>query len=110
MEATIKVGDILAGTWGYSMTIPVFFKVTKITPKRVKLAQYDGRMVQSTDGGYFQQGYEMPDFTDYQGEAVGMWRTCSYNGEPYLRVRMSNGEHVIADAWNGKPVCADYMD
>ena len=110
METTIKVGDILAGTWGCTMTIPVFFKVTKITPKQVKLAQYDGLMVQPTDGGYGQQGYEMPDFTRGQGDAVGMWRTCSYNGKPYLRVRMSNGEHVIPDVWDGKPVWADYMD
>jgi len=106
----IKVGDILAGTWGYGMTIPAFFKVTKITPKRVKMIQYDGEMIESADGGYFQRGYEVPDWNDEQGEAVGIVKTSEWNGEEYLWVRMSNGQHLIADPWDGKPVYADYMD
>ena len=105
----LKVGDILAGTWGCGMTIPAFFKVTKITPKRVKMAQYDGKMIESADGGYFQRGYEVPNYNDEQGEAVGIWHTTEW-GEEYLWVRMSNGQHLIAEPWDEKPVYADYMD
>ena len=105
----IKVGDILAGTWGWGMTIPAFFKVTKITPKRVEMIQYDGKMIESADGGYFQRGYEVPNYSDAQGVARGTWRVTEY-GEHYLWVRMSNGQHLIANLWNEKPVYADYMD
>ena len=60
MKTNIKVGDILAGTTGYSMVIPIFYKVVGITDKRLKVVELCSRMVQSTDGGYNQQGYEMP--------------------------------------------------
>ena len=105
----LKVGDILAGTWGATMVIPAFFKVTKITPKRVQMIEYDGQMVQSADGGYFQRGYEMPDFNDARGVASGMVRTTEW-GDSYLWVKMSNGTHLIAEPWDGKAVYADYMD
>ena len=102
----IKVGDILAGTWGYSMVIPAFFRVVKITPKRIKVVEYDGVMVSSPDG-YNQQGYEMPDWDKPQGERIATlledW------GEPAVRVASSAG-HVYARLWDGQPVWADYCD
>ena len=54
----IKVGDILAGTWGYSMVIPVFYQVVKVTDKRIKLVELEKRMV--SHDGYGQRGYEVP--------------------------------------------------
>ena len=91
------------------MTIPEFFKVTKVTEKRMQMIQYDGRMIRSADGGYFQRGYEVPDFSNPQGKAVGTIKQ-SESGYTYLWVRMSNGGHLIADHWDGQPVYADYMD
>lgn len=102
MEITnFKVGDILAGTWGWSMTIPAFFKVVKVTAKRLLLEEYDGRMVSSD--GYGQQGYEMPDFTRSRGEKYGR-----IEGD-YVVVG-SRSETVLLKMWDGKPVWADYMD
>lgn len=102
MEITnFKVGDVLAGTWGWSMTIPAFFKVVRKTAKRLVLEEYDGRMVSSD--GYGQQGYEMPDFTRPLGEKLGR-----VEGD-YVIVG-SRSETVLLKLWDGKPVWADYMD
>jgi len=41
----VKVGDILAGTWGYSMRLVSFFKVKKVTPKQVVLQELKSQWV-----------------------------------------------------------------
>lgn len=96
-----KVGDILAGTWGYSMTIPAFFKVVKVTAKRLRLEEYDGRMISSD--GYGQRGYEVPDFTRCKGEKVGRIE------DDYVVVG-SKWDTILLKRWDGRPVWADYMD
>ena len=35
----VKEGDVLAGSWGYSMTLWSFVRVQKVTPKQVVLAE-----------------------------------------------------------------------
>ena len=35
----VKEGDILAGSWGYSMTLWSFVRVAKVTPKQVVLEE-----------------------------------------------------------------------
>lgn len=101
METTIKVGDILAGTWGYSMVIPAFYKVVKVTPKRLKLMEYDGRMI--SHDGFGQQGYEVPDFTKERGEVLGRVK-----GD-WIIVGSKYSTRLL-QKWDGQPVWADYMD
>lgn len=96
-----QIGDILAGTWGWSMTIPAFFKVVRKTEKRLVLEEYDGRMISSD--GYGQQGYEVPDFTRSMGERMGR-----IDGN-YVIVG-SRYNTILLKKWDGNPVWADYMD
>ena len=46
----VKVGDIFHGTWGYDMTIPEFYQVTKVTKASVKLRRLSTEVV--SGGGY----------------------------------------------------------
>lgn len=48
----IKVGDILSGSWGYSMTIAEFYKVTKIvSPCRIEMVEIGSDLISADRGG-----------------------------------------------------------
>ena len=48
----IKAGDILSGSWGYSMTIAEFYKVTKIvSPCRIEMVEIGTDLVSADRGG-----------------------------------------------------------
>lgn len=96
-----KVGDMLAGTWGATMVIPAFYKVVRLTPKRLVLEEYDGRMINSD--GFGQQGYEVPDYSRPKGQKMGRI-------EGGYVVVGSRYDTVLLKKWNGQPVWADYMD
>jgi len=102
----VKVGDILAGTLGYSMVIPCFYVVTKVTAKGIKMYEVEKNITG-------QQGYETPaePIRPRYGELVpnevfakpckdwdGHWKT----GGRY--------DHRYVSKWDGQPVWADYMD
>lgn len=105
----INVGDIYYGTWGYSMIIPAFFRVTRKTAKRVEVVELEKEMYQSTDGGYFQQGYERPK-EPYMARRNGDGpKLCKTDGA-YVVVPIGYGTRVYARKWDGERVWADYMD
>lgn len=99
----IKIGDILAGTHGWTMTIPHFYMVVGKTEKRLKVVKMGHRMV--SHDGYGQQGYEMPGEIDLDEKPKlarldkwGSWVVGSKYDTEYM------------NKWNGKPIWADYMD
>ena len=100
----IKVGDILAGTWGYSMIIPEFFEVTGKTAKTLKVRRLEKEMLRPNACG--QQGYEVPaeplrdDVSPFSGTA----RMSVHGG---LFVKM---EYAHVKKWDGRKIWADYMD
>lgn len=106
METTIKVGDILAGTWGATMVIPEFFEVTGKTAKTLKVRRVAKEMLKPNACG--QQGYEVPceplrdDLRGFEGTA----RQAEWS----WYVKMEYGTRVFVEKWNGRPVWADYMD
>lgn len=102
----IKVGDILSGTWGYSMTIPCFYKVTKVTPTGVKVIELDKFMSQSGDGGYNQMGWELPRLSSTRRGATEQLARCI--GEGYKIGSRYDARYLRP--WNGSPVWANYMD
>lgn len=109
MNEEIKVGDILAGTWGYSMTIPCFYKVTKITPTGCKVVELDKYMSQSTDGGYNQEGYEMPRPDVVRGHATE--ELARYWGDGEYKVGSSKSYTArYIRKWDGQAVWANYCD
>lgn len=104
MKDLVKVGDILYGMWHYSMHYPVWFRVTKVTDKQARAVRLYSRLVQATDGGYGQQGYEAPD-ENREREGVHIIRKTKYGlatGSKYNYFRL---EH-----WDGNPIWADHMD
>ena len=110
MTNEIKVGDILAGTWGYSMTIPCFYRVTKITPTGCKVIELAKYMSQSTDGGYNQQGYELPlktlkerDAKEQLARYIPKWDEFKVGSSKQYTARYIH-------KWNGQPIWANYMD
>lgn len=105
MKTTIKVGDILAGTWGYSMVIPCFYKVIKLTEKRAKVIELGRRMV--SDDGYGQRGYEVP--TDYPKDWGKEEQARPYKDGEYWLVGSRYSLRFLSK-WDGKPIWADYMD
>ncbi len=102
----IKVGDILFGMWHYSMHFPVFFKVTKVNAKTATAVRLGSRMVQPTDGGYGQQGYEAPDETRIWSEnhLIRVGKRGLETGS-YARYN-----HYSLEKWDGRPIWADHMD
>ena len=103
----IEKGDILSGTWGYGITIPRWAIVEKVTPKTVVVTELEKQMVQDTDGGYRQMGYEMPV------------KPFVRKGKPLRRAKRSDnywGEYIewnqysMLSKWDGKPIHANYMD
>ena len=51
----VKVGDVFSGEWGYNMTIPEFFQVTKVTKSSVYLRPLKKNIV---SGGGFEGNLE----------------------------------------------------
>lgn len=103
----LNVGDIVYGMWHYSMHYPVFFKVTKVSDKRAKAVRLFGKMVKPTDGGYGQQGYEIPDEHRQWGEDEHIIREGKHGLETGSYQRCN---HYSLEKWNGEPIWADYMD
>lgn len=104
----IKVGDILVGMWHYTMHFPVWFRVTKVTAKSAKAVRLGSRMVQPTDGGYGQQGYEVPDENELwydRGEATIRQGKRGLETGSYAR-----HDHYNLEKWDGQPIWADHMD
>ena len=108
----IKVGDILCGMWHYSMHYPVWFRVTKVTAKRAEAERLMSKMVEATDGGYGQQGYEVPDETRimddwYSHNSVHIIREGKRGLETGSYAKYN---HFNLEKWNGEPIWADHMD
>jgi len=103
MQHNIKVGDILSGCYHYSMTIPHFYQVIKVTDKRLKVVRMDSRMVKSVDR-YNQQGWEMPINAHLDGKTL---LARPYKDEWLIG---SSYDMIFVHKWDGQPVWADYCD
>lgn len=83
----IKIGDILADSWGYSMTIVEFYMVTKIvSPTKVEIVEL-GHIVTDTDRG--------------GGETV-LPDTERRIGEPIVKQVAQNSYEKIDNTWHIK--------
>lgn len=101
----IKVGDILYGMWHYSMHYPVWFRVTKVTAKQARAERLASRLAMATDGGYGQQGYEVPNMNRIAESRVHIIREneyglCTGSGYNYFHL----------NKWDGQPIWANHMD
>lgn len=118
---SLKIGDILTSTWGYSMQIVDFYKVIKTTPHTVTLVQIESKDNVATG---FLSGTVMPDpqnemtETDWKAlPSFGEVRpkkkiifTRKINGEDrYGLCRDKNG-HSSCHLWDGKPKNYNHCD
>jgi hypothetical protein len=101
----ISAGDILCGDIGYSMSIPVFYKVISLTSsgKSAKIARLEA--IDCTDDGF--TGTRMPSTKFSARDTKAYTRrinTSDYFGE-YVAL---NGHNLYQ--WNGKAKYFDYLD
>ena len=100
-----KVGDILAGTWGYSMVIPRFVQVISVSPKSVRCRE----LRKMGDNGFAGNGaYAEKDvFNERAVPFTSRVRWHKRNGvdEPYI----DNGNCFLRK-WDGKGLSYDYLD
>ena len=101
----IKVGDILYGMWHYSMHYPVWFRVTKVSAKTAKAERLCSRLAMATDGGFGQQGYEVPD--EFR---VAERKEHTIREGKYGLCTGSKYDYFGLEKWNGQPIYADHMD
>ena len=95
---TFEVGDILAGTFGYSMTIPRFFKIIKRTAKQFTCIRLKGKIVSGHKNGQWE---EIPTDEPYDDKQyVGR-----INKWGLLKI-----DDVYVKIWNGKPLQGDDQD
>lgn len=103
----VQVGDILTCSWGYSMTLVDYYRVTERKAKSIKLEKLESKIL--TGGGY--QGTCMP--TDKR--APDRYQTDLENKLFRIGVKWSkevvcqiNGHSVYY--WDGNPDSYDHMD
>jgi len=94
-----KVGDIVCGTWSYSMTIPYFYRIEKRTAKSFTLVELKQKLV----SGHYNGQYEVVPKEPHE-----------IDGKP-ITARIKKDGYVYADRvhlykWTGKPLHGDSMD
>lgn len=96
-----KAGDILCGSWGYSMVIPVFYEVIRTTKTQVILKELRSYV---SEGDYM-QGRTMPRLGEYCSSeyrcGVSKTSCCGYGATV-------NGHFVCL--WDGTAKWHDRMD
>jgi hypothetical protein len=95
----IEVGDIMCGTWGYSMTLPQWYKVVKRTNKTVWIVELNETIVSGRRNGYWESMPSDVTHIDYHtGKEILLRRKVKEcNGEC---VEAQYGRHVWV--WDGK--------
>lgn len=100
--STWEVGDILAGCWGYSMTLPVFYEIIKRTDKSFTVVQRKGKIVSGHRNGQWE---EIVDDSTRDKDLKGEKLTG--------RIRKWGGVKIgpaYVHLWNGEPLHGDDMD
>ena len=103
----IKVGDILEGSFGYSMTIAEIYKVTKIVSAQFVEIVEIGRTLVDTDCGGSE--YYMPDPENIIGEPIKKKVNAdrySNDGSWYIKINEScnlrkwDGNRIYQNTWD----------
>ena len=85
-KTSLKVGDIMHGSWGYDMTINEFYQITEIKNRTVILRELG--MLRKAAGF----GYEdvKPEANCFVGEPIKrILQVSFYNGKPYEYIKLS---------------------
>lgn len=95
---TWEIGDILAGSFGYTMTLPRFFKIIKRTEKQFTCKRLRGKIVSGHRNGQWEEVAtdELYDNKVYVGR-IGK--------HGYLKI-----DNILVRLWDGMPLYGDDMD
>lgn len=96
-----KVGDVLSGTYGYSMVLPIFFEVVKVTKAQVVLKELKAYV----SSGDYMRGYTMPCLGEYASEQTFR---CGVHKSNWGYGVSVHGKYV--NIWNGNAIAHDRMD
>ena len=99
--SSYAVGDILCGSYCYSMTLPRFYKIIKATAKTYTCIRIPGKIVSGHHNGQWE---EIPDESQID----------KYKDNP-IRARINKHNRLVIDGiylrlWDGKPLHGDDMD
>ena len=102
--STWDVGDILSGTFGYSMTFPIFYYIVKRTRSQFTLVKLSKKIVSGHHNGSFE---EIPDELKREKDLKGEQIRARLSKRPssYLKV---DGHYM--HLWDGEPVWGNDMD
>jgi len=112
-DTRFKAGDIVAGTWGYGMTIPVFAVITRRTDKTVwfkKIAKnrvfYFGDETPVLPIELATAHVGTPGAVEHRAKIREYFDSgFAHEGGEYFKF-----EFAHMRAWNGNPIYANYMD
>lgn len=101
----VKVGDILADSWGYSMTIVEFYKVTRIvSPTKIEIVELGLDAVEgSQDSGGGQR--VLPALDREIGERITK-QIVNSRGSWYIKIN----ESVHLTPWSGHALYENHFD
>lgn len=103
----IKVGDILSGSWGYSMTLVEFYKVTKIlSPCRVEIQKIGTTCVDADRGGG-ERLMPNPENVIGEPEQKTVQKDRYYVAEERWYIKT---EYCKISPWNGQPAYQNTWD
>lgn len=98
-----KVGDILFGNCGYSMDLPTWYRVEKVTKTQVVVKELSSKVVSSDLYGQF--GSKMPSNCTVPSKSYRCKVKSFYNGQDYITIRDN-----IFRLWDGSEKFFNYMD
>lgn len=99
----IEAGDILAGTWGYSMTLPAFYRVLKRTPAMVEIVKL--RANRDYTDKYYNQGCFRATPTELVEGGPIRVKVQKHGLDEYVHV-----EYCFLRKWSGKPLMCNDLD
>ena len=97
-----NVGDILFGDHGYSMELPTWYRVEKVTKTQVVVTELEDKVVSSD--AYGQSGYKMPSNCTIPSRTYRC-KVKSYNGQEYITIRDNTFR-----LWDGSEKSFNYLD
>jgi len=85
-RTSLKVGDIMHGSWGYDMTINEFYQVVEIKNKTITLREVG---VERKAAGYYYEDVR-PEANCFIGEPIKrILQVRFYDGKPYEYIKLS---------------------
>jgi hypothetical protein len=84
-KTSLKVGDIMHGSWGYDMTINEFYQITEIKNKTITLREVG---MQRKAAGMYED--VRPEVNCFIGEPIKrILQVSFYDGKPYEYIKLS---------------------